>query len=95
MRAKAEFHEKNVLKARRTSGHVLNNGDIVFTLEDREDRKMVLTSNAGQMIKDGKLPMAEDTWKDPDTWKTETKGLFKITNFTPRQGTPRVFMPEG
>ena len=87
MRAKAEFNEKKVLKDRRVDGRILESGNIVFSWEDGENRKMVLTSNYGQPIKDGFLPTAESSWTNPDTWKTQTKGLYTITNFTPRQGT--------
>ena len=87
MQAKADIIENKVVKASRVEGRILDDGNIIFHWIDGEvTRKMVLTSNHGQTIKDGFLPVSESSWVNPDTWKTETKGLYAISKFTPRQG---------
>ena len=86
MQAKADFNEKKVLKASRVDGLVMDDGNVIFQWIDGVTRKMVITSNYGSIIKDGFLPESDTSWRDPDNWKTETKGLFTITNYTPRQG---------
>ena len=88
MRATADLSEKNIgLRGRKIKGHILTNGQIIFTWSDGTDRKMVLTSNYGQTIKDGYLEMDSDkSWTDPDNWKSKDSGTYSITNFQPRQG---------
>ena len=95
MRATADLSEKNIgLRGRKIKGHILTNGQIIFTWSDGTDRKMVLTSNYGQTIKDGYLKLDSDkSWTDPDNWKSKDSGTYSITNFQPRQGTTDGLSP--
>ena len=87
MRATANIIEKNAgIISRRTKGHILDNGDIVFSAVNQGVRKMVLTSNHGATIKDGYLPEGESTWNQPDSWKSDTKGIYSLSNVQTRQG---------
>ena len=93
MRATADFNEKNIgVQSKRINGRVLNTGQIIFSWLDGSDRKMVLTSNTGQPIKDGYLEASSNTWVNPDTWKSKDSGSYSISNFQPRQGYYYFFL---
>ena len=87
MRAKADFSQKNLngIQAKRTKGHILGDGSFIFSWINDGKRKMVLVSKYGQTMEDGFVEESSTTWTKSDTWKN-TNGLYRISNFVPRQG---------
>ena len=88
MTATADVHQKDRTQAqsKRVKAHILENGNLIFSWLDGADRKMVLTTNTGNTIKDGHLGAGELEWTNPDSWKIKSVGFYSIKHFQPRQG---------
>ena len=87
-KASADVSEDKTVLEPGVKGEVLDNGNIIYstTKDDGKTRKLILTSNHGNPLKDGYLPANDKSWRDPNTWKSRTKGLYTISKFKPRQG---------
>ena len=79
----ADFHKKDTVSKKK--GILLENGNFIFWKGNNDIRRLVLTTNAGVLIKKGKVSLSATTWKDHTTWGKQQDGFF-ITNFVGMNG---------
>ena len=80
--ATGDFHQRDEIgiQASGLKGHVLENGNFIFSWIDENMRKMVLTTNKGEVMEAGHVDEDVEDWTDVSTWINH-RGEYWITNF--------------
>ena len=69
------------IQAKDVKGYKLQDTNFIFSWDDVDYKKMVLTSNTGVQIKAGYLHQPATSWKDPNTWEPAAPTImYTISN---------------